>query len=91
MTTSLTPSGFPLHTLEVKAGAPLMLLHNLNPLEGLYNGTYIILLSWTTCVLRRHILRHGVNEAHLDNQNTVLIPHMTLDATSEDNPIPLRR
>jgi len=72
---TLTPSGFPLHTLEVKAGAPLMLLHNLNPLEGLYNGTCMILLSWTTCILRCCILRDGVNEAHLDNQNTVLIPH----------------
>jgi hypothetical protein len=88
---TLTPSGFPLHTLEVKAGAPLMLLRNLNPSEGLYNGTRMILLSWTTRVLRCRILRDGVNEAHLDNQNTVLIPRMTLDATSEDNPIPLRR
>jgi hypothetical protein len=87
---TLTPSGFLLHTLEVKAGAPLMLLCNLNPSEGLYNGTRMILLSWTTRVLRCRILRDGVNEAHLDNLNTVLISHMTLDATSKDNPIPLR-
>ena len=36
---SLDPSGFPLHKLEVKNGAPLMLLRNLDPIHGLYNGT----------------------------------------------------
>jgi hypothetical protein len=49
---TLIPSGFPLHRLEVKAGVPLMLLRNLNPSEGLYNGTRMILLSWTPRVLR---------------------------------------
>ena len=36
---TLDPSGFPLHKLEVKPGASLMLLQNLNPLYGLCNGT----------------------------------------------------
>jgi ATP-dependent DNA helicase PIF1 len=44
---TLISSDFPLHRLEVKSGVPLMLLRNLNPSEGLYNGTHIILLSWT--------------------------------------------
>jgi hypothetical protein len=88
---TLTPSGFPLHKLELKLGVPLMLLRNLDPTNGLYNGTRMILLSWTTHVLKCRILRDGVNEAHQDNQDTVLIPRMTLDATSEDNPIPLKR
>jgi ATP-dependent exoDNAse (exonuclease V) alpha subunit len=88
---TLIPSGFPLHRLEVKAGVPLMLLRNLNPSEGLYNGTRMILLSWTPRILRCRILKDGVDEAHHDDRNTVLIPRLTLDASSEDNPIPLRR
>ncbi|KAG2065221.1 hypothetical protein BDR04DRAFT_933771, partial [Suillus decipiens] len=89
---TLTPSGFPLHKLELKVGVPLMLLllYNLNSTNGLYNGTRMILLSWTTHVLKCHILRDGVDEAQQDNWDTVLIPRMTLDATSEDNPISLK-
>ncbi|KAG2739706.1 hypothetical protein P692DRAFT_20754897 [Suillus brevipes Sb2] len=67
-----------------------MLLRNLNPSEGLYNETRMILLSWTPHVLRCCILRDGVDEARHDDNNTVLIPRMSLDASSEDNPIPLR-
>ena len=48
---SLNPSGFPLHKLEVKNGAPLMLLRNLDPIHGLYNGTQLRLLRSTQCVL----------------------------------------
>ena len=38
------PSGFPLHKLEIKIGSPLMLLCNLDPIHGLYNGTRLILI-----------------------------------------------
>ena len=39
---SLTPSGCPPHSLHLKPGIPLMLLRNLNPREGLCNGTKLI-------------------------------------------------
>ena len=39
---TLTPSGCPPHTLNLKPGMPLMLLRNLNPREGLCNGTKLI-------------------------------------------------
>ncbi|GBN26053.1 hypothetical protein AVEN_122812-1 [Araneus ventricosus] len=35
---TLEPSGVPSHTLELKVGAPIMLLRNLHP-PSLYNGT----------------------------------------------------
>ena len=39
---SLNPNGFPPHTLNLKPGMPLMILRNLNPKEGLCNGTKLI-------------------------------------------------
>ena len=36
---SLLPNGFPPHRLLLKPGMPLMLLRNINPREGLCNGT----------------------------------------------------
>ena len=39
---TLTPSGFPPHSLDLKPGMPLMLMRNLNPRQGLCNGTKLI-------------------------------------------------
>ena len=39
---SLTPSGIPLHELELKVGCPIMLLRNLDVKGGLCNGTRLI-------------------------------------------------
>jgi ATP-dependent exoDNAse (exonuclease V) alpha subunit len=88
---TMTPSGFPLHTLEVKAGAPLMLLRNLDPTQGLYNGTRMILVSWTARVLKCHVLRQGNDGVEHEDENTVFIPRMNLEVNAEENPIPLKR
>ena len=42
---SLTPTGFPTHDIKLKKGMPLMLLRNLNPRDGLCNGTKLIYLK----------------------------------------------
>ena len=39
---SLSPTGFPPHSLRLKPGMPIMLLRNLNPRQGLCNGTKMI-------------------------------------------------
>ena len=39
---TLQPNGFPEHMLTLKAGMPLMLLRNVNPRQGLCNGTRLI-------------------------------------------------
>ena len=39
---TLTPNGFPPHVLVLKPGMPLMLLRNLNPRQGLCNGTRLV-------------------------------------------------
>jgi hypothetical protein len=85
---TLTPSGFPLHKLELKKGVPLMLLRNLDPSQGLYNGTRMVLVDWTTRVLRCRILKAAAED---QDDHTVFIPRMNLLASAEDNPIPLKR
>ena len=39
---TLTPNGIPSHLLTLKPGMPVMLMRNLNPREGLCNGTKLI-------------------------------------------------
>jgi ATP-dependent DNA helicase PIF1 len=39
---SLTPSGLPPHILKLKLGCPIILLRNLDPSNGLCNGTRLI-------------------------------------------------
>ena len=39
---TLQPNGFPQHLLNLKPGMPLMLLRNLNPRQGLCNGTRLV-------------------------------------------------
>ncbi|XP_077242514.1 ATP-dependent DNA helicase pfh1-like [Tasmannia lanceolata] len=43
---SLTPNGLPLHKLELKTSCPIMLLRNLDPKNGLCNGTKLTCLSF---------------------------------------------
>ena len=87
---SLDPSGFPLHKLELKKGAPLMLLRNLSPALGLYNGTQLILLNSTTKVLQCRILRKQNQGAQI-NDDVVFIPRIALDSNTAEFPVPLRR
>ena len=63
------PNGFPPHNLRLKAKMPLMLLRNLNPREGLCNGTKLIYLR---CIDSK-LLECKV----VGNQRTVLIPRIT--------------
>ncbi|WVZ63167.1 hypothetical protein U9M48_012822 [Paspalum notatum var. saurae] len=36
---TLTPNGLPQHILKLKIGCPIILLRNIDPANGLYNGT----------------------------------------------------
>ena len=67
---TLCPNGFPSHDLRLKRNMPLMLLRNLNPREGLCNGTK---LTYLRCIDGK-LLECKV----VGSERVVLIPRITL-------------
>ncbi|XP_051150021.1 uncharacterized protein LOC127264505 [Andrographis paniculata] len=52
---TLTPNGMPPHRLVLKTGAPIMLLRNLDPTNGLSNGTRLVCKQITRNLLQAEI------------------------------------
>jgi hypothetical protein len=80
---SLKASELPLSQLALKSGCPLMLFCNINPSEGLCNGTCMVLVEIKTHVLQCHILG-GKHAGYI-----VFIPRINVEPSAEDMPIPL--
>ena len=75
---SLNPSGLPPHTLNLKAGMPLMLIRNLNPRDGLCNGTKLMF---------EKTLDNKVLQCRVSGSNrTVLIPRIELKPKEGEYP-----
>ena len=66
---TLKPNGFPSHTLNLKPGMPLMLMRNINPRQGLCNGTRVI---FDRCIENK-LLQCTV----VETKRVVLIPRIT--------------
>ena len=49
---TITPSGFPCVHLKLKIGCPIMVLRNLQPREGVCNGTRAIITHISTRMLK---------------------------------------
>ncbi|GJV35646.1 DNA helicase, partial [Tanacetum coccineum] len=55
---TLSFAGLPLHRLELKIGIPIMLLHNVNIVDGLYNGTRLIVKQLLPRVIEAQIITY---------------------------------
>ena len=80
---SLNPNGFPTHDLRLKRDMPLMLLRNLNPREGLCNGTKMIFVR---CIDNK-LLECKV----AGSDRTVLIPRITFIPKANEYPFEWQR
>ena len=78
---TITPSGFPRAHLKLKIGCPIMVLRNLQPREGVCNGTRAIVTNISTRVL----------EARLFSGQTILIPRIKLISADPELPFHLAR
>ena len=80
---SLNPNGFPPHILNLKPGMPLILLRNINPRDGLCNGTKLVF---------EKALANKVLQCRLaGSDRTVLIPRIVLIPKQNEYPFSWQR
>jgi ATP-dependent DNA helicase PIF1 len=77
---SIELSGLPPSILQLKIGAPIMLLWNLRPSEGLCNGTRLVVKDFSQHVIHAQILTGNCKG------NDCLIPHIQLYLLPDDLP-----
>jgi len=80
-----TPSGMPPHVLLLRKGTVIMLLRNLNPKEGLCNGTRLIVEQMTRNLITSRI----ISECNFGD--IVVIPRIILTQTDSNLPFVLKR
>lgn len=77
--------GFPSHVLRLKLGCPVMLLRNLDPHNGLCNGTRMVCMAFHRKVIEVEIL----TGTHIGQR--AFIPRITFIPTTQDLPFSMRR
>ena len=82
---SITPNGMPPHRLFLKMFATVILLRNLDPDEGLCNGTRLIIRAFSNRVIDAEIAT-GVHK-----HKRVFIPRIILTSSESELPFILRR
>ena len=82
---TLTPSGTPPYKLILKVGTPIMFLRNINPTEGLCNGTKLIVRE-----LQQHVIdAEIITGSHIHKR--VYIPRIRIAPSDADLPFQLVR
>ena len=84
---SLTPSGLPLHELELKEGCAVILLRNIDSKNGLCNGTRLIIRRIGTRCLDAEI----ISGSDLFIGKRVLIPRIKLSPSENSLPFKFQR
>jgi len=83
----LNASGLSPALLCLKVGSPVILLRNLDPGEGLCNGTRMVVLN-----VRRKVLQYRIiSKDRRFKSKVVLIPRIRLSPNVETLPVPLKR
>jgi hypothetical protein len=83
---TLNINGFPEHVLQLKVGAPIMLLRNICPANGLCNGTRLTITELHDNIIRARIVSGDFA------QEDVMIPRVDLiDNPNKKWPFELRR
>ena len=80
---SITPNGLPPHELKIKMNYPVILLRNLDPHNGLCNGTRLVVKAFENNAIDCEI----VNGQHAGNR--VFIPRIPL-SPSKDISLPFK-
>jgi hypothetical protein len=80
---SITPNGLPPHTLKVKVNCPVILLRNLDPHNGLCNGTRLMIRAFQDNAIDAEI----VGGQHAGKR--VFIPRIPM-SPSEDTSLPFK-
>jgi len=83
----LNASGLSPALLCLKVGSPVILLRNLDPGEGICNGTRMVVLN-----VRRKVLQYRIiSKDRRFKSKVVLIPRIRLSPNVETLPVPLKR
>ncbi|PIA58111.1 hypothetical protein AQUCO_00500210v1 [Aquilegia coerulea] len=82
---ALDPPSLPPFKLQLKVGCPIMLLRNLQPRDGLCNGTRLMVVQFATRVIETKIL----NGSHAENY--VFIPRITLQPSVSETSFQMAR
>ncbi|XP_074303209.1 uncharacterized protein LOC141637635 [Silene latifolia] len=82
---TLNLQGLPRHELKLKVGMPVMLLRNINPSQGLCNGTRLIVTRTGEYIVEARIITGSNVGKH------VLIPRIVLTSTDPKVPFILKR
>lgn len=80
---TLHPSGMPSHNITIKIGMPLIVLRNLDPENGMCNGTKVFVVA----IYQRSILV----KRYVQNAMAFLIPRIHAFTNDTDYPFKLRR